>query len=135
MTSRLLILTEQFPHHQRQKLRRLFQPLRLLRAKRCLQGLTIAWRRDQRMTVDPVPERRAYLELCIARAMARCGDVSGYETLARYSDDVRGTLSRSAMMELEELLDSPWPRGERERASLLASAAKRGVQRYTRVTD
>lgn len=110
-------------------------PLRTLRNKRCLQGLAIAWRRDQRMTVDPVPERRAYLELCIARAMARCGDVSGYETLARYSDDVRGTLSRSATMELEELLDGPWPRGEAERARLLASAGDRGVQRYMRITD
>lgn len=113
----------------------MLQPLGTLKAKRCLQGLAIPWRRDQRMTVDPVPERRAYLELCIARAMARCGDVSGYETLARYSDDLRGTLARSATMELEALLGGPWPGEAGERSRLLQAASGRGVQRYTRITD
>ncbi len=51
---------------------------------------------DPRQTVDPTADRYAYLELCIGRALARCGSPRGQEILARYARDLRGVLARSA---------------------------------------
>jgi hypothetical protein len=45
---------------------------------------------------DFFAERQAFLEVCIARAQARCGDEEGIRTLIAYLDDVRGLLARSA---------------------------------------
>jgi hypothetical protein len=83
--------------------------LHVLYRRRCLHGLWIPWERDMRFTVDPTLERRSYLEVCVARALARCADARGYEVLLRYADDVRGTLARSASDELCELMGQKLP--------------------------
>ena len=51
---------------------------------------------DPRRTVNPTPDRYAYLELCVGRALSRCGSPRGQEILARYRNDLRGVLARSA---------------------------------------
>ncbi len=48
-------------------------------------------------------ERRAMLELALARALARCGSREGYEILIRYVDDARSLLSKQALLELSRL--------------------------------
>jgi len=48
-------------------------------------------------------DRYAYLELCIGRAMARCGSKRGYQILIDYLTDIRGFLARSAHEELTAL--------------------------------
>lgn len=45
-------------------------------------------------------ERRAMLELALARALARCGSREGYEILIRYVGDARSLLSKQALLEL-----------------------------------
>jgi hypothetical protein len=52
---------------------------------------------------DFFAERQAYLELCIARAQARCGDEEGIRTLIAYLEDARGLLAQSAHASLIEL--------------------------------
>ncbi|MFW6097923.1 MAG: hypothetical protein ACOC9Z_07595, partial [Chloroflexota bacterium] len=54
----------------------------------------------QGFEVDHFPERRAYLELLIARALARCGSPQGVAVLINYLDDVRALLARHAHSEL-----------------------------------
>ena len=44
-----------------------------------------------------------WLEIAVARALARCGGRAGYERLAEYASDVRAVLSRHAQHELAEL--------------------------------
>ena len=58
---------------------------------------------DPRKGVDVAGERFAYLELCLGRALARCGEAGGYRVLARYTGDLRMFLARSAWRELTEL--------------------------------
>lgn len=94
-------------------------PLQVLLMRRCLRDLVLPYERDMRFCEDPVLERRAYLELAIGRALARCGDARGYEILVRYVDDVRGTLARSASDELADLLGRPLPRGVPQRRRVL----------------
>jgi hypothetical protein len=72
-----------------------------------------------RFTEDPVLERRAYLEMCIGRALARCAEPRGYQILLRYTDDIRGTLARSAADELAALVGRPLPADRTARRSLL----------------
>jgi len=48
-------------------------------------------------------DRYAYLELCLGRAMARCGSKRGYQILIGYLTDIRGFLARSAHEELTAL--------------------------------
>ena len=72
--------------------------------KTCLHGLSLPYDGDARRAVDSVLERRSYLELCLGRALARCGDRRGYDILLRYVTDIRGTLARSASDELHDLL-------------------------------
>jgi len=48
-------------------------------------------------------DRYAYLELCVGRAMARCGAREGYALLIAYLQDIRGSLARSAHEELVNL--------------------------------
>src|SRR5690606_36886441 len=50
--------------------------------------------------VDHFPERRAYLELLIARALARWGSPYGAAVLINYQDDARALLARHAHSEL-----------------------------------
>lgn len=93
--------------------------LNVLLVRNSLKNLSIPVGRDMRFAEEPVQERRAYLELCIARALARCGDRRGYEKLAVYADDVRGTLARSAREELADLLGKPFPDDAPSRARTL----------------
>ena len=53
--------------------------------------------------MDWVADRYAYLEVCLARALARCGDPGGYTVLFGYLNDMRSFLSGSALAELREL--------------------------------
>jgi hypothetical protein len=68
-----------------------------------LRGLTLRYDSDPRQSVSVDHERRAYLELCIARALARCGAAQGCRTLIEYLTDTRGFLARSAHDELAVL--------------------------------
>ena len=72
---------------------------------RCLESFTnpLAIWGDQRRASDYVGERYAYLELCLGRALARCGDRTGLKILAKYTGDMRTFLARSAWRELKEL--------------------------------
>lgn len=58
---------------------------------------------DPRKTADFVGDRYAYLEVCIARALARCGEARGYEVLIRYLADMRSFLAHSALDELKDM--------------------------------
>jgi hypothetical protein len=49
---------------------------------------------------DFMEERRSYLELVIARALARCGGKDGLAALAEYLNDSRKMLARHAHLEL-----------------------------------
>jgi len=88
--------------------------LEILLAKACLRDLMIPYDSDPRRATDSGLEKRSYLELCVGRALARCGDRRGYDILLAYLDDVRGVLARSARDELAELLGEP---AERDRWS------------------
>ncbi|MDF2669427.1 MAG: FAD-dependent oxidoreductase [Paenibacillus sp.] len=48
-------------------------------------------------------ERRAMLELVIARALARCGSRLGYEVLVQYVSDGRSLLAKQALQQLQTL--------------------------------
>lgn len=48
-------------------------------------------------------ERQAYLEIVIARALARCGDRRGFETLITYLTDARALLAEHAHSELQSI--------------------------------
>jgi len=85
-------------------------PLEVLLGKSCVRGLAIPYDGDMRLSADPVLERRAYLEVCLGRALARCADRRGYDILLGYVDDVRGPLARSAAVELADLLGEPLER-------------------------
>jgi hypothetical protein len=50
--------------------------------------------------VDFFPERQAYLELVIGRALARCGSPHGFITLIDYLNDSRSLLAEHAHSEL-----------------------------------
>ncbi len=78
---------------------------------------------DMRTATDSVLERRAYLEMCLGRALARCGDRRGYDILLRYLDDVRGAFARSAADELRELLGGPEDRDPAEWRKLVEKHA------------
>ncbi len=53
--------------------------------------------------VDWFEERRAYLELVIGRALARCGSVEGLRILVGYLSDNRAILARHAHAELRNI--------------------------------
>jgi hypothetical protein len=63
--------------------------------------------RDQASRVgfqpDIFAERRALLEVAVARALARCGDARGYEVLIDYLDDNRALLADGADDELSDI--------------------------------
>ncbi len=69
-----------------------------------IEGSTLRYGEDPRKSVSIDEERRAYLELSIARALARCGSGQGYRVLIDYVDDMRGFLARSARDELAALV-------------------------------
>jgi hypothetical protein len=72
-----------------------------------IQKRDIPFHTDFRKSVDWVADRHAYLELCLGRAMARCGSAAGYAILKRYLGDQRGFLVRSAKDELAALAKIP----------------------------
>ncbi len=63
---------------------------------------------DPRKTGNVASERYAYLELCVGRALARCGSPRGYRILIDYLRDHRGTYARSAHSELVDLVGKDW---------------------------
>jgi hypothetical protein len=69
-----------------------------------LQGSPLRHGADPRRSVSIDDERRAYLELSVARALARCGSARGYRLLVDYLADMRGFLARSAHDELASLV-------------------------------
>jgi flavin-dependent dehydrogenase len=70
-------------------------PLERLRSIPSLQGLS-----STGFEPDFYLERRAYLELCIGRALARCGSVEGVRILESYLKDSRSILAKHARSEL-----------------------------------
>lgn len=52
---------------------------------------------------DYFKERQAMLELCIARALARCGSKKGYTILISYLEDTRALLAEQAHTELKNI--------------------------------
>jgi hypothetical protein len=68
-----------------------------------LKGRCLPLDADPRLSADHAAERCAYLEVSLARALARCGDPRGHERLAGYLADQRLYLCRSAAAELREL--------------------------------
>jgi hypothetical protein len=81
--------------------------LRRLARLKALRNRQLPLGADWRRGVDWVAERHAYLELCLGRAMARCGSAEGYAVLKRYTRDQRGFLARSAKDELFDLSKIP----------------------------
>ncbi|MEK7474663.1 MAG: FAD-dependent oxidoreductase [Candidatus Coatesbacteria bacterium] len=77
--------------------------LRRVMADPPLQGRDLPRGSDSRKGTDVAGERFAYLELCLGRALARCGEADGYRVLARYTGDLRMFLARSALRELADL--------------------------------
>ncbi|MGC9346836.1 MAG: FAD-dependent oxidoreductase [Anaerolineae bacterium] len=57
---------------------------------------------------DHLPERLAYLEILIGRALARCGSPEGYFVLINYLDDVRTLLAEHAHAELVAITGHDW---------------------------
>jgi len=79
------------------------EALEVLAEKPGIKGSSLPAGADPRKSVSHVAERHAYLELCIARALARCGAPRGYDILIAYLADIRGVLARSAHDELADL--------------------------------
>ena len=83
------------------------EALAIVAAKPGLSGGLLPRGTDPRRTARGLKSRRddryAYLELCIGRAMARCGARAGYETLLAALGDIRGFIARSAHDELAAL--------------------------------
>lgn len=79
------------------------EALHALADKPGIRGAALPAGADPRSSVSHVAERHAYLELCVGRALARCGAPRGYELLIGYLDDIRGVLARSAHDELADL--------------------------------
>jgi len=77
--------------------------LRRIMADPALQNRDLPRGSDPRKGTDFAGERFAYLELCLGRALARCGEADGHRVLARYTGDLRMFLARSAMRELADL--------------------------------
>lgn len=75
-------------------------PLARMRRVPLLRGLQ---QTDRAVQPDYFLERRAMLELAIARAMARCGGREGYETLIAYLPDGRTLLAKNALLQLRRL--------------------------------
>jgi len=60
----------------------------------------ISSREDMRLCADIARERRTYLRLCIARALARCGSRKGIACLLDFLDEERASLAVNARNEL-----------------------------------
>jgi len=82
---------------------------------------------DLRKTARGLASRRedryAYLELCVGRALARCGSRRGYDIMLRYLHDIRGFLARSAHDELVDLAGRDFGYDKRAWQTWLSSAS------------
>ena len=76
------------------------EALEILADKPGLRGGALPPGTDPRKTASRKSDRYAYLELCVGRALARCGSRRGWEMLLGYLGDPRGFLARSAHDEL-----------------------------------
>ncbi|KPK84238.1 MAG: hypothetical protein AMJ81_06155 [Phycisphaerae bacterium SM23_33] len=83
------------------------EALTILADKQGIRGGSIPRGTDPRRTarglVSMRDDRYAYLELCLGRALARCGSRRGYRIMLEYLQDIRGSLARSAHDELVAL--------------------------------
>jgi hypothetical protein len=77
----------------------LLPPLRTLHQKPCLAGNLF----QGRFEVDYFSERRAFLEVQIAEALARCGDIDGCRLLTRFQEDSRRPIANAARAVLRDL--------------------------------
>lgn len=57
---------------------------------------------------DYIQERRAYLEIAMASALARCTALEGIQTLMRYRSDSRAMLRRYAYQSLNDITGLDW---------------------------
>jgi hypothetical protein len=80
-----------------------------------------------RETKDYIAERYAYLGLCLARGVARCGIMAGYERLAEYTEEIRLYLARSARTELEDLLGTDKGYDKADWLEIIHTAEDRGT--------
>ncbi len=82
---------------------------------------------DLRKTARGLASRRedryAYLELCVGRALARCGSRRGYDIVLGYLHDIRGFLARSAHDELVDLAGRDFGYDKRAWQAWLSSAS------------
>ena len=83
------------------------EALTILADKPGIRGGSIPRGTDPRRTAQGLvsmrDDRYAYLELCLGRALARCGSRRGYQITLEYLNDIRGSLARSAHDELVAL--------------------------------
>lgn len=68
-----------------------------------LQSAFLRRQADLRTGNDTLSERKTYLRLCLARALARCGSRKGYEILIEFLSSAYACFARSARDELAEL--------------------------------
>lgn len=66
--------------------------------------------RQPSIGTDDVEERKAYLVVCLARSLARCGRKEGLLKLAELVSDDRAVISKSACQELRALTNMDHPR-------------------------
>jgi hypothetical protein len=101
------------------------EALTVLAGKPGIQGGVLPWGTDPRKTASATADRYAYLELCVGRALARCGSRQGYEIVLDYLHDVRAFLARSAHDELVDLAGRDLGYDQEAWQSWLASAEMR----------
>jgi hypothetical protein len=98
------------------------EALTVLAGKPGIQGGVLPRGTDPRKTASATADRYAYLELCVGRAMARCGSRRGYQIVLDYLHDVRAFLARSAHDELVDLAGRDFGYDREAWQSWLASA-------------
>ncbi|TVQ21597.1 MAG: FAD-dependent oxidoreductase, partial [Spirochaetaceae bacterium] len=94
---------------------------------RAIRGSLIARGADLRLSKEYIGERFAYLELSLARALARCGDPGGYRTLIDYTGEMRLYLARSARAELRDIAGVDHAYDRSRWTAWLAAAEKAGL--------
>ena len=103
--------------------------LAVLADKPGIRGGALPYGTDPRKTQSRKADRYAYLELCVGRALARCGSRRGYEIILEYVRDTRGFLARSAHDELVALAGTDLGYGAKA-WRLWLSSAKVGPRPY-----
>jgi hypothetical protein len=106
--------------------------LRRVLSDDALSGASVFIDDDPRLGADINRERYAYLRLCFARALARCGQKDGYSELIAMLSEQRIYISRAALAELEELSGESFGWSSEEWCDWLASVSKLKAAPYTR---